>query len=35
MVTAQYGVVLTPDGAALDEVKTKEARAARRRTGAG
>jgi N-methylhydantoinase B len=25
---AEYGVVLTPDGAAVDEVKTKERRAA-------
>jgi hypothetical protein len=25
---AEYGVVLTPDGAAVDEVKTKEGRAA-------
>jgi N-methylhydantoinase B len=24
--TAEYGVVLTPDGAAVDEVKTKECR---------
>jgi len=26
--TAEYGVVLTPDGAAVDEVKTKECREA-------
>jgi N-methylhydantoinase B len=30
--TEPYGVVLTPDGAAVDEVKTKELREARRRT---
>jgi N-methylhydantoinase B len=29
--TAEYGVVLTPDGTAVDEVKTKQARDARRR----
>ena len=28
----EYGVVFTPDGTAVDEVKTKESRAARRRT---
>jgi N-methylhydantoinase B len=35
--TAEYGVVLTPDGAAVDEVKTKERREALagRRTGGG
>ncbi len=35
--SAEYGVVLTPDGAAVDEVKTKERRAglAGRRTGGG
>jgi len=35
---ADYGVVLTPDGAAVDEVKTKERRAAlarERRAGSG
>jgi len=35
---ADYGVVLTPDGAAVDEVKTKERRAAlarERRAGGG
>jgi N-methylhydantoinase B/oxoprolinase/acetone carboxylase alpha subunit len=32
--TAEYGVVLTPDGTAVDEVKTKDCRAARRRTRA-
>jgi len=35
---AEYGVVLTPDGASVDEVKTKEGRAAlagRRRGAAG
>ena len=31
-VTDEYGVVLTPDGAAVDEEKTKDSRAARRRT---
>src|SRR6185295_8357308 len=30
-VTDEYGVVLTPDGAGVDEEKTKESRAARRR----
>jgi len=29
--TDDYGVVLTPDGTAVDEVKTKQARDARRR----
>ena len=29
---AEYGVVLTPDGTAVDEVKTKESRAALRRS---
>jgi N-methylhydantoinase B len=35
--TAEYGVVLSPDGAAVDEVKTKERREglAGRRTGGG
>jgi hypothetical protein len=32
-VAADYGVVLTPDGAAVDEVQTKERRAALRRPG--
>jgi hypothetical protein len=34
--TAEYGVVLSPDGAAVDEVKTKECReaVAGRRVGA-
>ena len=32
-VTDEYGVVLTRGGAAVDEEKTKESRAARRRTG--
>jgi hypothetical protein len=30
--TKAYGVVLTPDGAAVDEVKTKESRAMLRRS---
>jgi N-methylhydantoinase B len=30
MAAADYGVVLTPDGAAVDEVKSKESRAALR-----
>jgi N-methylhydantoinase B len=30
-----YGVVLTPDGASVDEVKTKNSRDALRRTSAG
>jgi N-methylhydantoinase B len=33
-VAEDYGVVLTPDGTAVDEVQTKERRAARRRTRA-
>jgi N-methylhydantoinase B/oxoprolinase/acetone carboxylase alpha subunit len=34
VVTTQYGVVLTADGTAVDEVKTKDCRAARRGTPA-
>jgi N-methylhydantoinase B len=30
--TLEYGVVITPDGTAVDEVKTKESRASLRRT---
>jgi N-methylhydantoinase B len=30
--TADYGVVLSADGTAVDEVKTKECRAAKRRS---
>jgi N-methylhydantoinase B/oxoprolinase/acetone carboxylase alpha subunit len=32
--TTEYGVVLAPDGIAVDEVKTKECRETRRRAGA-
>ena len=34
LAIAEYGVVLTPEGAAVDEVKTKECRERLRRTRA-
>ena len=34
VASAAYGVVLTPEGTAVDEIRTKECRAARRGTPA-